>query len=284
MVSRRELYLLIKKKISASGADSPDFAAKCIFEKCFDMPFPRIMMDGELAVPEKTVDILTQMAEKRCGGYPLQYILGEWEFFGYTFKVGEGVLIPRPDTETLVEQVLEICRRKKLANPVIMDLCSGSGCIAITLKKELPHAKVWATELSERAVPYIRENAKLNDAEINILKADVLDESTARRFENLDIIVSNPPYLTHEDMMMLQREVEFEPQMALAGGTDGLDFYREITGRWKNSLKSGGVIAFEFGMNQHEAVSRIMEENGFINIQLSRDTAGIIRTAAAEWR
>lgn len=282
MVNRWELYSCLKNILGDSEADSPEFSARCIMEQAFGSSFSMIMLDRNKPVPEAEEQACLSMARKRAGGYPLQYILGEWEFFGYRFKVGEGVLIPRPDTETLVEQVIEICRSNKLESPKIADLCSGSGCIAVTLKKEIPQAQVYAVELSDKALPYIRVNSELNHADIHIVQADVLLEKTAEESGNLDIIVSNPPYLTGQDMKCLQTEVAFEPEMALFGGEDGLDFYRKITAVWRNSLNSGGYIAFEFGMDQHEAVRGILQQYGFKNIQLSRDTSGIIRTVTAQ--
>lgn len=282
MVSRNELYACLKAVLGDSGTDSPDFEARLIMSQAFGKSFPQLLMERDRMVDSETENLCLSMAKKRGEGYPLQYILGEWEFFGYPFKVGEGVLIPRPDTETLVEQVIEICRKNSLKTPKIADLCSGSGCIAVTLKKEIPDAQVTAVELSEKALPFIRENAELNSAEIEIVQADVLDEKSASALTDFDIIVSNPPYLTSQDMAALQTEVSFEPEMALFGGSDGLEFYRKISRIWRNSLKPDGFIAFEFGMGQHEAVSGILEGFGFKNIQLCRDTAGIIRTAAAQ--
>ncbi len=277
-----ELFTNIKALLKNAGTESYRFDAQCIMEQAFGTRMPGILTNSASAVPEDILRSVRSMVEMRTKGYPLQYILGEWEFYGYPFKVGEGVLIPRPDTETLVEQIISICREKKLEAPRIADLCSGSGCIAVTLKKEIPKAQVFAVELSDKALPFLRENAELNGVHINIIKGDVLSSETVRQLSELDIIVSNPPYLTQEDMASLQTEVTHEPEMALAGGFDGLDFYRKITPLWRDSLRDGGVLAFEFGMGQHDAVASILSENGFENITLSHDTAGIIRTAAAQ--
>lgn len=282
-MTRGELCCHVRQIIKQSGIESFRFESQCIFEQVFGEFFMKIMMDRHLPVPEETAKKILAMTEKRCTGYPLQYILGEWEFLAYDFKVGEGVLIPRPDTETLVLQVRDICLSNSLKAPKIADLCSGSGCIAISLKLWFPEAEVYAVELSDKALPYLKENTRLNGgADIHIIQGNVLDESTARLISGADIIVCNPPYLTENDMKQLQTEVSYEPQTALFGGSDGLDFYRKITPLWRSSLKKGGFLAYEFGLNQHEEVSRILEENGFNNIQLSRDTAGIIRTAAAQ--
>lgn len=278
MVSRRELFLRIKKLLEAAGNADFRFDAVCIIENVFGGRLPEVML--EEYADEEAADRALAMAEKRSKGYPLQYILGEWEFFGYPFLVGEGVLIPRPDTEVLVEQIIDICRSEKPEAPKIADLCSGSGCIAVALKKELPDSEITAVELSDRAIEYLRKNAELNNAAIEIIHGDVLSRECAEKLSNADIIVCNPPYLTAEDMESLQKEVGFEPEAALFGGSDGLEFYRKITSLWRNSLKNGGFLAYEFGLNQHAAVRDILESMGFENIQLRRDTAGIIRTAA----
>lgn len=271
-------------RMAESDIDSPRLSAIQLFEKAFSIQYRSAgyyQTENEPA-GENELMLLDSMLERRVNGEPLQYILGEWEFFGLPFIVGEGVLIPRQDTETLVEQILNICHSNGLTSPRIADLCSGSGCIAITLKKNLPDAEIYAVELSEKAVPYLRKNAELNSSDIHIINENVLVETTACLLQNLDIVVCNPPYLTEDDMNCLQTEVTFEPPLALFGGTDGLDFYRRITEVWKGSLKDNGFLAYEFGLDQHDAVSSILRDNGFNNIQLSRDTAGIIRTAAAQ--
>lgn len=282
MVTIGELFTNVKAILKNAEIDTYRFDAQCIMEEAFGTRMPGILTNSAAKAPSEIMEKVRMMTDKRAAGYPLQYILGQWEFYGYPFMVGEGVLIPRPDTETLVERIIEICRRNSIKSPKIADLCSGSGCIAITLKKELPDAEVWAVELSDKAMPYIGENAKLNNTDIHIIQGDVLDENIAHKLTDLDIIVSNPPYLTQDEMNELQTEVAHEPSLALFGGDDGLDFYRKITDLWKHSLKTGGFIAYEFGFGQHDDVKRILLENGFKNIILSQDTAGIIRTAEAQ--
>ncbi len=280
MVSRSVLFEECRQLMKQNGIDSDYFDAMCIFQDILAERTP--LFSPECTVPQDKENIIRSLAEKRSKGYPLQYLLGQWEFYGYPFSVGEGVLIPRPDTETLVENVLEICRSNNLKSPKIADLCSGSGCIAITLKKELPSAEVHAVEISETALQYLKKNAELNCADIHIIQGDVLSRGTSEQLSELDIIVCNPPYLTRDDMLSLQKEVTFEPGLALFGGNDGLGFYRAVTELWKDSLKEGGFIAYEFGQNQHDDVKKILAANGYKNIKLSRDTAGIIRTAVAQ--
>ena len=280
MVSRRELFARCRELIAQRDEETAEFDTGCIFQDLLRERNP--MFAPQLPVPDDKAQEILSLAQRRSEGYPLQYLLGQWEFWGCDFKVGEGVLIPRPDTETLVEQVLDICRREKMSAPRIADLCSGSGCIAVALKKELPAAEVYAVELSDKALPYLRQNTQLNGCgDIRIIEGDVLNEAVAREITGLDILVSNPPYLTSQDMSELMTEVRHEPAEALFGGEDGLDFYRALTELWKPSVRNGGFIAYEFGMGQHDDVKKILEDNGFTDVKLRRDGGGIIRTAAA---
>jgi release factor glutamine methyltransferase len=279
VVSRKELFARCRDLIAQRDEETADFDTNCILQDLLGDRNP--MFAPQLPVPDDKAQEILSLAQRRSEGYPLQYLLGQWEFWGCNFKIGEGVLIPRPDTETLVEQVLDICRREKMTTPKIADLCSGSGCIAAALKKELPNADICAVELSDKALSYLRQNMELNGVDVHIIHGDVLDSSITEQFTELDILVSNPPYLTAQDMRELQTEVQHEPATALFGGEDGLDFYRAMTKLWKSSIKTGGFIAYEFGMGQHDAVKAILEENGFTDVELRRDGGGIIRTAAA---
>lgn len=280
MVSRLELYRNCVQKLKENGIPDAEFDTMCIFQQVFREKNPLFKPNEETT--NSYIYKVYNDVEYRCKGKPLQYVLGEWDFWKYTFMVGEGVLIPRPDTETLIENILDICRKHNINSPKILDLCSGSGCIAITLDKEIPCSEVWAVEKYDEAFEYLAENIKLNNSDVKAVKADVLSTETARKFRDFDIIVSNPPYLTAEEMCDLQKEVQAEPQSALFGGTDGLDFYRIITEIWRYSLKTGGYICYEFGMNQHDAVAEILKLNNFINIKFTEDAGGIIRTATAE--
>lgn len=215
------------------------------------------------------------VANRRAAHYPLQYLLGGWEFYGLYFHVGEGVLIPRADTETLVDAVLQYGHLPQQAT--IVDLCTGSGCIALALQSQRKNDTVYGIEKSETALAYARKNAAYHNMAVDFRLADVLHPQTAADFTNVDAIVSNPPYLTAEDMQQLQEEVSYEPQMALAGGTDGLLFYRQITALWKTTLKAGGMLAFEVGIHQAEAVSEILRIHGFVSISTVPDLCGIQR-------
>lgn len=273
-----ELYFHAKKIFECNNIESASFEAMCILEHVFGKKLSVLLLEKPTASEEQK-NTVNNLAYRRISGYPLQYLLGKWEFFGLPFYVGEGVLIPRQDTETLVETVLKI---KLLENPKILDLCSGSGCIAVSLALNIKNADVTAVEISDKAAEYIKKNAELNNTDLNIVKDDVLSEKTAEIFSGIDAIVCNPPYLTADDMKSLQKEVTFEPETALFGGKDGLDFYRNITKLWKDCLKSGGILAYEIGMGQEDAVMKILEENNFINIEMTEDLSGIIRVVRGE--
>lgn len=279
MVTAPQLYFHIKSIFEQNSVESPQFEAMCVVEHIFKRKLNALLLEKIPATAEQ-VNYADNIAYRRITGEPLQYLLGEWEFFGLPFYVGKGVLIPRQDTETLVETVISAAGISDA--PRIIDLCSGSGCIACAVKANVKNAEVYALEKSERAIGYLNRNIKLNNADITVIEADVLSESTAKKLGGFDIIVCNPPYLTADDMKSLQKEVSFEPEEALFGGGDGLKFYREITRIWSRQLNSGGVLAYEIGMGQEEDVRKIMTENNLVNIEFIKDIPGIIRVVRGE--
>ncbi len=266
----RMLHEELSKALENVGIPDARFDVQCMISQCCGKDFRLVS-----AVSTHEEQEIRHMAARRLTGEPLQYILGEWEFYGMRLFVGEGVLIPRPDTEILVETVLQFCKNRKSVQ--IADLCSGSGCIALALEAVLPEAQVYAVEKSDRALSYLRRNAEYHHSAVRIHHADVLDPKLPACLPKLDVIVSNPPYLTEEEMCTLQREVQHEPDMALAGGSDGLHFYREITRLWKASLVPGGLLAFEVGDKQAEQVSEILRAQQFSEIRSIPDLAGIPR-------
>ncbi len=263
--------------LSAHDIENYKFESSCIFEKAFGVKYRTPAYDRikNSELDEAVAEQFCELIRRRIDGEPLQYILGEWEFYGLPFKVGRGVLIPRQDTETLVDFLLDYFNNRE--NLRFADLCSGSGCIGITLEKKLKCDKAYCVELSDKAISYLKENIRLNGSACECVKGDVLLEQTAESFENLDFIACNPPYLTAGDMKNLQTEVQFEPKSALFGGEDGLDFFRCVTRIWKNSLKAGGVLAFEIGINQEEEVSQILIQHGFQNVRFMKDYCGVFR-------
>lgn len=211
-------------------------------------------------------------------GMPLQYLLGEWEFYSIRLSVGKGVLIPRPDTETLVDAALELLEGK--AGAQVADLCSGSGAAAIALAKNRPDLKCYAVELSRQAIAYLRKNIKQNELESRVLivRADVKKKL---KLAQLDLIVCNPPYLSAEDMQRRTPQVCFEPPMALFAGDDGLEFYPVIAKRALELLKPGGSLAVEVGAGQAKRVCELFKVNGFYDIRTRSDAAGIERCVCA---
>lgn len=232
------------------------------------------------AVPDSIGENVMRLVEKRVSGYPLQYLLGEWEFYGLPFKVGEGVLIPRQDTEVLAKVVLDFLGAIPESERTVLDLCAGSGCIGIALAK-LANARVTLVEKSDKAMAYLRENIAINGVEnlCGAVLGDVLDESAD--FGTFSVIASNPPYVAKAEMERLQREVRYEPEMALYGGDDGLDFYKRLLPRYTRSLKSGGLFAVEIGDNQERDVMKIFTESGYTP-EAVKDSGGFYRVVYAQ--
>lgn len=274
-----DLHLRAKGVLKSAGIEDYAFEAGLLLEHFFGIKPYRLAVNAEICADEEIVPLFEKALEKRAGGYPLQYILGRWEFYGLPFYVGDGVLIPRPDTETLVDAARELSGE----NPVIIDLCSGSGCIAVALEKNIKGAKVFAVEFSKAAFSYLERNIELNSSKVVPVLGDVLDEELLDGFEAADMIVSNPPYLSDEDMQNLQREVGFEPETALFGGGDGMDFYRRISALWKKKLKSGGHMLFEVGIGQAGQVCNILKSEGFSEIEAKKDLNGIARVVFGKY-
>lgn len=273
-------YAFAKKTLSENGFDDANFEARLIAMHAFGVTQNQLLLKTAVCDDEEKLKNAHDMLMRRINHEPLQYILGTWQFFGLDFSVGKGVLIPRADTEILVETALEIIGNKSLK---VVDLCSGSGCIAVAINKNT-QCDVTAVELSDDALDYLKVNCQINNANVKIIKGDVLDENFAAGFDAVDVIVSNPPYLDYDDMKNLQEEVKHEPQMALFGGDDGLEYYRQITKIWKKNLDIGGYIIFEVGINQSGDVAKILAENGFESIKCVNDLNGIKRVVCAEYK
>lgn len=278
----RELAAKIKEILRSAGIEDYDFDGSCIAEDFLGLDGTQLLLKADEEADEISAKKAIEAAEKRAAGYPLQYILGKWEFYGLPFKVGEGVLIPRPDTEILVDTVIEHYRTPR-ENMRIIDLCSGSGCIAVALKRNLPDAEVTAVENSSEAMPYLVHNARMNDTVLRYIKGDVMngalldnfaDPENAGEHIKFGCIVSNPPYLTAEEMSELQTEVGYEPKYALDGGIDGLKFYRVIACLWKEVLEDNGLLAFEAGYHQCGQVAEIMRKSGFYGVTVRKDLGG----------
>lgn len=255
----RETYKKAAEIISSQTEDA-QFDAMCLIEKVFNIDRTQYYLKSDEEVTDEKYNELISSAVRRAAGEPLQYILGQWEFMGRTFFVGKGVLIPRPETEMIVEAALDFIKNKK--NPVILDLCSGSGCIGISIAAERPDSTVYLFEKSEEAFSFLKRNIELNKTENTFpVKGDIFTDSFKFSELKLDLIVSNPPYIESDTIPSLQREVLEEPVMALDGGTDGLDFYRVISSNWITLLKESGAVIVECGENQAKSICDIFEKN-----------------------
>ena len=267
-----ELYNRIRSELREGWIEDHRFEAEQLLRSAgFDKI--KLVTEPQREIPEDISAEIIGRISRRIAGEPLQYILGEWEFYGLPFRVGEGVLIPRQDTETLVEVSLRFLEDRGADRRKTLDICAGSGCVGIALAKTA-NAEVTCVEKSPLAFKYLEENIALNGASARAVLGDALDERTTPG--EYDLIVSNPPYLSAEDMSVLQKEVRFEPEAALFGGEDGLNFYRVLIPMYTRMLKSGGMMAVEIGMGQENAVCGIFRENG-LTPQCERDMSGTIR-------
>ena len=273
-MTRRELSYIIKNRLEKAGIEAADFEATELLCHILGSSKAQLLSDGCEPVSDVELEALEKLISRRKSGYPLQYLIGNWEFYGRSFAVGEGVLIPRPDTETLCEEVIRFIGKKPLC---VVDLCSGSGCIAVTIAKECPNSRVYAVEKSQAAFGYLQKNIQSNASEVTAFCLDAAEREALEAIPACDVVVSNPPYLTKQDMERLQKEVQFEPSMALYGDTDGLFFYRTLTKLWKEKLKSGGRVFYEIGMGQEQDVRQILLENNFHSVCETPDLCGIIR-------
>lgn len=270
-----EAYRKTKDILSEAGFEAPAFEALCLVEKVFGFNRLALITRGEeTAATDEKLALLAELTEKRLSHEPLQYIIGKWSFMGIDLLVGEGVLVPRDDTEVVTSLCIDFLSGKE--NPSVIDLCAGSGAISLALEK-YANCKVTAVELSDKAFSYLTQNIKLNNSAVNALNGDIFECHKDIADNSLDLIVSNPPYIKSADIASLQKEVQHEPAMALDGGESGLDFYRRIVPLWKSKLKAGGALAFELGEGQYDEVSRILADNGFGGITESIDFGGIQR-------
>lgn len=273
-----ELYRQGAEMLDYAFIDNAFFDARWLVEKAMGINSTQFALKKDKEVSKKVEVEFLSLIRRRIAGEPLQYILGEWEFMGYPFCVGEGVLIPRPETELLVDFAKDNLKDKK--NPVIFDLCSGSGCIGISVAKLFPKAKVYVVEKSDEALSYLRKNVKLNKAKnVEIIKGDIADKKLLQGIVP-DLILSNPPYIKSEEMPTLQKEVLREPSMALDGGVDGLDFYRILAENWLCRLLRGSSMAVECGEAQAEDISQLFFLAGS-EVDTINDLSGIQRVVTA---
>ncbi|CEN80667.1 peptide chain release factor N(5)-glutamine methyltransferase [Paraclostridium sordellii] len=273
----REILIKYMEKLS-SISDTPKLDTEILLQKALgdvDRLYIQLNLDKKLS--DEELKCFNEMINDRLNGRPIAYIVKNREFMALDFYVEEGVLIPRPDTEPLVEEVIELSKGMK--DVTIVDIGTGSGAISVSLAKYIKNSYVYSLDISDKALSIGKKNAVNNEVDdrIEFIKSDVFTGIKDRNLK-LDIIVSNPPYIKKEDIKTLHTQVkDYEPYIALEGGEDGLDFYRTITEKSLKYLKSNGVLAFEVGHDQASDVCNIMENHGYKKIYTKKDLQGIDR-------
>ncbi len=251
---------LIKKGrelLKESQIENAANEARWIFESVFECTRDFVAFhSADKADDIKSAEFIEKI-NKRAEGYPLQYLIGSWDFYGESFAVGEGVLIPRPETELLVDFAIDYLNGK--VNPVIFDLCSGSGCIGLTVAKQIPDSRVYLIEKSNDALKFLLKNKNsLSCDNTEVIQGDIFSGFSSFGLPKPDLILSNPPYIESADISVLQAEVLFEPSMALDGGADGLDFYRAIADAWLKDC--GCAVAVECGEGQANEIKALFSD------------------------
>lgn len=274
MKIKEALYACINN-LKENNIDEAHSKARRLLAFTLNVPKEYLIINNEKELSKQDFEYYKNYITRLINGEPIQYIIGKQEFMGIEFNVNKDVLIPQPDTEILVEETIKIA--KEYNKPKVLDLCTGSGAIAVSIKKYVPEAEVFASDVSIKAL----QLAKINniDNNINFIESNL--------FENInnefDIIVSNPPYIRTEEIKSLSKEVQNEPLIALDGGQDGLDFYRDIIKQAHNYLKSNGKLCFEIGDEQKDAITQILKSNfNYKNIKYYKDLQGKDRVIIVE--
>ena len=271
------LYLDARKRLREAGVEGAQLEARELVCCAAGKSREQFYRDMALYASDPVEEKLAELLERRLAGEPVAYLIGEWEFYGLPLDISESVLIPRPDTETLVDHVVAWLR--PLPECRVLDLCAGSGCIGLAIASQVPGARVVLGELDEGALRICRQNIRRNSlsGQVVSLKMDALSDPPPR-LGDFDCLVCNPPYIPSGDIAGLDVSVrDYEPHLALDGGTDGLDFYRSVCRRWRDVLHTGSRLAFEVGIGQADDVLRLMRSEGFGELEILPDPAGIPR-------
>ena len=273
--SLKELLADGTKMLTQAGIDEAELDARYILEYITGLNSAQYFIHSEDIIEKNKAEEFFRLIERRSKRIPLSYVIGTRDFFGLTFKVDENVLIPEQETELLVEEVIKYSEGKS-----VLDMCTGSGCIAISIALFGKPSKVAASDISEKALEVARENAKsLKSGEISFIQGDMFENVT----DKFDIIVSNPPYIETGEIDELMPEVrDYIPRLALDGDIDGLKFYRIISKEAVKKLNKNGRIFYEIGYNQSRAVASILLENGFTDVKIMKDYSGLDRIVMAK--
>ena len=270
MMNLNTLFKQMTDILSENEHCEPRFEANLLVE--FVLGKTRLELGPMYQVSENDTEKLLELSHKRANGYPLQYILGKWQFFDLELEVGEGVLIPRRDTEDVCLAAFDYIN--KFESPNVLDLCSGSGAIALAIKRYCPQANVMALEKFPEAYAYLEKNIAKTGLRVLPVKNDVFNFDWLVEEETFDVIISNPPYIHPDQQGKLQKEVEYEPATALFASDEGLRFYKFISHYYKPALKEGGYLIFEYGYDQAQAVRKLLFDEEYRIVKEIVDTAG----------
>ncbi len=273
-----QLYIESRRALKDAGIEAHSLESRLLICHAAGKTQAELLRDMPLYTSNEVEAALESYMRRRLGGEPVAYITGKWEFYGLPLEISPDVLIPRSDTEVLVDKALELTRERNAA-PRVLDLCCGSGCVGLAMAHSLPASRVVMLDLSRKALDITRRNIRANElsARAVCMEADALIPP-ADNLGSFDLILSNPPYIATAEIATLDSSVrDFEPHSALDGGDDGLTFYRFIAKEWKRALRIGGWLLFEVGETQAADVMKIMRLEGFKNVDCTKDTAGINR-------
>lgn len=278
MRTYNDIYLSTRNLLRQSGIDGFSLEAKLLVAAAAGKTVPQLLRDMNLYASNRIEDTVTEFVARRMRGEPVAYITGTWEFYGLPMITNPDVLIPRMDTEKLVDTVKELFTGRKM-DARILDLCCGSGCITCAIGHEMPATRLVAIDISANALDVCRRNIAATKliSRVICMQADALS-SPPLGIGDFDMIVSNPPYIPSEEIKTLDSSVkDFEPVWALDGGMDGLKFYKAIIKYWKSLLRPGGYLLFEVGEGQAQPVSEMLQAAGFSYTDTRKDTLGIDR-------
>ena len=278
MKTYNELYLGARNLLRQNGVESCSLEARILVAKAAGKPVSALLRDLNLYATPAIEETVQEYIQRRLNGEPVAYITGTWEFYGLPMVVTPDVLIPRTDTEVLVDTAKELLIGRKM-DARILDLCCGSGCITCALGHELPACKLVAVDISASALEVCRKNVGLNrlNTRVITMQADA-SVSPPLGIGQFDLLVSNPPYVASDEILTLDASVrDFEPIWALDGGENGLRFYKSIIKYWKSVIRPGGYLLFEGGEGQAEAVREMLLAGGFESAGMRKDTLGVER-------
>ena len=283
MITYNQLCINARNAVREAGSENPNLEARNLVAFASGKSMSELIRDYNLYTGDEIERKVNELVQRRLNGEPLAYILGTWEFYGMEFNVCEDVLIPRIDTEVLVQEALDTIASQNEV-PRVLDLCCGSGCIGCAIGANIPRSRIVMVDMSDKALRVARSNVMKHTmgARVSCVKANALKAPPAN-IGTFDIIVSNPPYIKSMEVLTLDHSVrDFEPLEALDGGEDGYMFYRAITKKWKSVLRKDGWLMYEVGEEQAQYVALQMKKAGFKNIRLIKDTAGTERVVVGQ--